>query len=62
MNFKIIPFWKFTYLHDYTFFSSICLTAKALRRITMRGFLAGATESEKRILKQVQLIFLDLGR
>jgi len=43
------------YPFDCTFFRPICLTAKALRRITMRGFLVGATEPEKRTLKRVQL-------
>jgi hypothetical protein len=43
------------YSFDCTFFRSICLTAKALRRITMCGFLIGATEPEKRTLKRVQL-------
>jgi hypothetical protein len=33
----------------------ICLTVKALRRITMCGFLVCATEPEKRTLKCVQL-------
>jgi len=37
----------FAYLFDCTFFRLICLTAKALRRITMRGFLVGATEPDK---------------
>jgi len=34
------------YSFDCTFFSPICLTAKTLLRITMRGFLVGATEPE----------------
>jgi len=33
-----------------TFIRLICLTAKALRRITMHGFLVGATEPNKRTL------------
>ena len=46
---------EFAYPFDCTFFRPICLTAKALRRITMRGFLVGATEPEKRTLKRAQL-------
>ncbi len=46
------------YPFDCTFFRLICLTAKALRRTTMRGFLVGATEPEKRTLKRVQLRIL----
>ncbi len=46
------------YAFDCTFFRLICLTAKALRRITMRGFLVGATEPEKRTLKGFQLRIL----
>jgi hypothetical protein len=61
---------EFAYLFDCTFFRLIflqdvgkgrkqerrlCLTAKALHRITMRGFLVGATEPEKYTLKRVQL-------
>ncbi len=38
------------YPFNCTFFSFIYLTAKALRRITMHGFLVGATEPEKRTL------------
>ncbi len=43
------------YLFDCTFFRLICLTAKALRRVTMCGFLVGATEPEKHTLKRIQL-------
>ena len=46
------------YSFDCTFFRLICLTAKALLRMTMRGFLVGTTESKKRTLKRVQLRFL----
>jgi len=46
------------YSFDCTFFRSICLTAKALRRMTMRSFLVGASEPKKRTLKRVQLRFL----
>jgi hypothetical protein len=49
---------KFVYAFDCTFFKFICLTAKALRRITMRGFLVSATELEKSTLKRIQLRFL----
>ncbi len=38
----------------------IYLTAKALRRITMRAFLVGAIEPKKCILKLVQLRILGL--
>ncbi len=48
------------YLFDYTFFRLSCLTAKALRRTTMRGFVVGTTEPKKRTLKRVQLRFLGL--
>ncbi len=41
-----------------TFFRFICLTAKALRRITMRGFLVDATEPKEHTLKRIQLGFL----
>lgn len=43
------------YPFDCTLFRLICLTVKVLRRITMRDFLVGATEPEKRTLKRVQL-------
>jgi hypothetical protein len=46
------------YSFDYTFFRLICLTAKALHRMAMHGFLVGATEPEKRTLKRVQLRIL----
>lgn len=60
---------KFTYAFNCTFFMLICLqdvgkgreqerklylTAKTLRRMTMRGFLVGANESKKHTLKRVQ--------
>ena len=42
----------------YTFNSSpvslLCLTAKALRRLTMRGFLVGANKTDRQTLKRVQ--------
>jgi len=38
---------EFAYAFDCTFFRLICLTAKTLRRITMRGFLVGTTELDK---------------
>ena len=41
------------YSFDCTFFRLICLTAKALCRITMRAFLVGATEPKERTLKRV---------
>jgi len=40
------------------FTGSLCLTEKALRRMTMFGFLVDATETVKRTLKRVQLKFL----
>ncbi len=46
---------ELAYTFNCTFFSSIRLTAKSLRRITMCGFLVGANEAEKRTLKRVQL-------
>jgi hypothetical protein len=49
---------ELAYSPDCTFFRLICLTAKALRRITMCGFLVGATAPKKRTLKQVQLKLL----
>ncbi len=52
------PFGESAYPFDCTFFRLICLTAKALRRTTMRGFLVGATKPEKRTLKRVQLRIL----
>jgi len=39
------------YAYDCTFFKPICLSAKTLRRITMCGFLVGATEPDKCTLK-----------
>jgi hypothetical protein len=56
----IHPLGEYAYSFDCTFFRLICLTAKALRRITMRGFLVGATEPEIRTLKRVQLRILGL--
>jgi len=50
----------FAYSFDCTFFRLICLTAKALRRITMSDFLVVATEPEKCTLKHVQLRILGL--
>jgi len=58
MNYSVTdnyPLEGSAYPFDCTFFRLICLTAKALRRMTMRGFLVGATEPEKRTLKRVQL-------
>ncbi len=46
------------YPFDCTFFKLIYLMAKALRRTTMRSFLVGATEFEKRTVKRVQLRIL----
>ncbi len=48
------PLSESAYPFDCTFYRSICLTAKALRRMTMRGFLVIATGPVKRTLKQVQ--------
>lgn len=44
----------FAYSFDCTFFRLICLTAKALHRMTMCGFLVYENEPEKRTLKRVQ--------
>lgn len=49
---------ELAYSFDCTFFWPICLTAKALRSISMLGFLVGANEPEKCTLKRVQLRFL----
>ena len=49
---------EFAYSFDCTFYRPICLTAKALRRMTMHGFLVGATEPVKRTLKRDQLRIL----
>ncbi len=49
-----------TYAFDCIIFRLSCLTAKALRRMTMRGFLVGATEPENHTLKRVQLRLLGL--
>lgn len=46
---------EFVYSFDCTFFRFTCLTAKASRRITMHGFLVGATKPKKCTLKCVQL-------
>jgi len=46
---------ELAYSFDCTFIRSICLTAKTLLRITMLGFLVGATEPDKHTLKRVQL-------
>lgn len=61
MNIFVLTFYlksKFVYAFDCTLFRLIFLAAKALLRITMRGFIAGATEPEKRTLKRVQLWLL----
>jgi hypothetical protein len=52
------PMGESVYAFDCTFFRLFCLTAKALRRITMRDFLVGAIEPEKYTLIRVQLRFL----
>ena len=44
------PLDEFACSFDCTFFKFICLTAKALRRVTMCDFLVGATGPEKRTL------------
>ncbi len=49
---------EIVYALDCTLFRLIFLTVKALRRITMRGFLVGATEPNKHTLKRVQLKIL----
>ncbi len=54
------PLGESVYAFDGTFIKLIFLTAKALRRITMRGFLVGATESNKPKLKRVKLSILGL--
>jgi len=46
------------YTFDCTFFRLTCLTAKALRRITMCAFLVGAIEPKKCTLKRIQPRFL----
>jgi len=51
---------EFAYTVDCTIIRLSCLTAKALRRITMRSFLVGATESNNHTLKGVQLSLLGL--
>ncbi len=56
--YAIHPLGEYAYTFDCTFFRLIDLTAKALRRMTMRAFLVGATEPKKRTLKRVQLRIL----
>ncbi len=51
---------EFAYTFDCTFFRLIDLTAKALHRMTMNGFLVGATKPKKHTLKRVQLRTLGL--
>jgi hypothetical protein len=51
----IPPLIRLAYSFECTFFRSIYLMAKALRRITMRSFLIGVTKPKKRTLKRVQL-------
>ena len=53
---RVYMTWAYSF--ECTFFRTICLTAKALHRITMHGFLVGATEPEKRTLKRIQLRIL----
>jgi hypothetical protein len=53
--FTINPLGEYAYSLDCTFFRLICLTAKALHRMAMCGFLVGTTEPEKSTLKRVQL-------
>ncbi len=55
---SIHPLSEFAYTFDCTFFRLIDLTAKALRRMTMNGFLVGATKPKKHTLKRVQLRIL----
>ncbi len=55
---SIHPLGEAAYPFDCTLFRLIGLTAKALRRITMNGFLVGANEPKKRTLKRVQLRIL----
>jgi hypothetical protein len=52
------PLGESVYAYDCTLFRLICLKAKALHRMTMRGFLVGAIEPDKRTLKRVQLRYL----
>ncbi len=54
----IHPIGESAFTFDCTFFRLTCLTAKAVRRITMCGFLVGAIELKKRTLKRVQLRIL----
>lgn len=56
----LCPSDKSAYSSNCTFFKLICLIAKALRRMTMLGFLIGATELEKSTLRRVQLRFSGL--
>jgi hypothetical protein len=51
----IHPLGEYTYSLDCTFFRIIRLTAIALHRMAMCGFLVGTTEPEKSTLKRVQL-------
>ncbi len=50
---SIHPLSEFAYAFDCTFFRLIDLTAKALHRMTMNGFLVGATKPKKHTLKQI---------
>ncbi len=53
------PLGEYAYTLDCTYFFRLTyLTAKALRRVTMHGFLVGAIEPKKRTLKRVQLRIL----
>ncbi len=54
------PLSEFAYPLGCTFFRLIGLTAKALHRMTMNGFLVGATKPKKHPLKRVQLRILGL--
>ena len=47
------PQCEHAYAFDCTIIRLICLTAKALRRMTMRGFLVGTTEPDNHTLKRV---------
>ncbi len=57
---SIHPLSEFAYAFDCVFFRLIDLTAKALHRMTMNGFLLGATKPKKHTLKRVQLRILVL--
>ncbi len=54
------PLGEYANAFDYTLFRLIGLTAKAIRRITLSGFLVGTNEPKKRTLKRVQLRILGL--